>query len=502
MKMTAWSCRCALVVTGLLVLGGVLVPMACGQDAKEQTKAIEDMYKDYKRSFAEVPDVEPVELMVDADKKVLFVDVRSPEEQAVSMIPGAITQKEFERDAEQYRLRRVVTYCTIGYRSGLYAKDLRKEGWDAHNLRGSILAWVHDGGELVNGAGKTRKVHVYGPKWDLLPAGYEAVVFGDERDLAETPAVYLKRQPKPVFRTGHTLPPLTRYGWTLPFDARVELAENWGYTLEFGGYVTEKSVKNLADPDSSESRLVRLAAEKPDVYKHCSTGWAGTQNMLMMALNARGFEIANGSPYCYDWLCAGWPRDKGLGADEKLTDKGLGDLDRYAGFLKCMYTAGMLGGNAGYYAYPEGGFGAKFDPEHPPHWLLQMIVFARVHALFSHLESDLRASDLLPGPDRHVWSKDQPAYSFPCGDETAHVLARKVREASRWLIAAWAAAGDDRTVTVTIPELGEVSVEVRATGSVYRAVPGSEEGSAKLERLDPDGRQPTAHLRKERNAHG
>jgi hypothetical protein len=70
-----------------------------------------------------------------------------------------------------------------------------------------------------------------------------------------------------VFRAGHTLPPLTRYGWTLSYDARVELARHWGYALEFGGYVTEKVYDKLDDPESIESRLVKLVRDDPQTFK-------------------------------------------------------------------------------------------------------------------------------------------------------------------------------------------------------------------------------------------
>ncbi len=83
-----------------------------------------------------------------------------------------------------------------------------------------------------------------------------------------TPAEYLAGQPQPSFRKGHTLPPLTRFGWTLPFDARVELARRWGYALEFGGYARLQEVKaKLADPNSVESRLCALAAAQPETFK-------------------------------------------------------------------------------------------------------------------------------------------------------------------------------------------------------------------------------------------
>ena len=460
-----------------------------------------------------------------------------------------------------------------------------------------------------------------------------------------TPAEYLQSLDKPDFREGHTLPPLTRFGWTLPFDARVELAEHWGYALEFGGYAGDRAVdKALTDPTSDGAKCIALAAGNPDryqlcvictrdlpedvapatwtrnaggellngkgeslgtaqrehgmktvyspaapesvwreagrlraepirrirqkcpiaivlnggeyaigvlgfhkkawqqdpavlaakgatpwynfisaskaqselliaqavravvperqlyiyypttggthrnrtadwrnwmygyqwmkpvsdlpssehYYRHFNSGWTGDNDMLTQALNARGFEIANGMPLCYDWLCAGWPRK-----DVKEPDGGFGDMRLYEGFLKCMYTAGMIGGNAGYYAYPKGGFGAEFPADDPPHWLVQMATFARVHALFSHLERFLRQGDLLSGPGRHIWSKDQPAYEFPTGDADARVLVRKLRTRDKWLVTAWAADGRDRKVAVDVPRLGRITVPARSDGGVY-----------------------------------
>jgi hypothetical protein len=83
---------------------------------------------------------------------------------------------------------------------------------------------------------------------------------------AETPAGYLQKQVKPVFREGHQLPRLTRFGWTLPEDARIELARHWGYALELGGYTTDKVVAKLDDPDSLESRLIALARSEPETF--------------------------------------------------------------------------------------------------------------------------------------------------------------------------------------------------------------------------------------------
>ena len=480
------------------------------------------------------------------------------------------------------------------------------------------------------------------------------------------PWQWLQAQPRPQFRAGHALPPLTRYGWSLDFDTRVELAAHWGYALEFGGYADAATVtRALTDPNDVGAKCLALAAKEPQTYRlavicardlppndavppatwtrnadgkllnakaesldgtewqkgmnvvyspaapdsvwqeagrlraepirrlreiapiaivlnggeyglgvlgfarkvweqdpailkakgdlpwfdyisarkaraetliadavkavvkdrqlyiyytttggshrnqnagwrdwmygyewlkpvsdlassqsyyrHFNSGWTGGDDMLTQALNAKGWEIANGQPLSYDWLCAGWPREKGLGsgAADPLGDGGLGDLVRYTGFLKCLYTLGMVGGNAGYYAYPRypsppyppnsAGFAVKFPPDQPPHWLQQMVALAHVHAQFSALEAFLRQGELLPGPERHRWSKEQPAYEFPTGDGATRVLARKRKDQPEWLLTAWAADGKEREVKVTLPELGPVTLTARAAGSVALA---------------------------------
>jgi rhodanese-related sulfurtransferase len=110
------------------------------------------------------------------DRPAVLVDVRESHERRVSMLPGAISQQDFERDRDRYRSWVVVPYCTIGLRSGLYTRALRQQGFEARNLAGSALAWAH-AGLLFEADGKpTRRVHVYGSDWNLLPQAYEAVL--------------------------------------------------------------------------------------------------------------------------------------------------------------------------------------------------------------------------------------------------------------------------------------------------------------------------------------
>ena len=208
--------------------------------------------------------------------------------------------------------------------------------------------------------------------------------------------------------------------------------------------------KGVSDLPSNES-----------YYSHINSGWTGPQDMLTMILNAASLEIAGGRPLSYNWLSGGWEGEKGHSH---------ADIARWRGFLKCYYTAGMIGGNAGYYQYlGRDGFSKPFAPAQPPHWLQQITTVAHVHAAFSHHEDFLRNGDLLPGPDRHRISKDSPAFEFPTGDKNVRVLARKHRQRAEWLLTAWVADGDAREVAVTIPDLGEIKLQARPDGTVYLA---------------------------------
>ena len=167
-----------------LALGLALLPFACSRQEEtvttppaERARRIEEMFQESRKLFPEVPLVLPAELAtLQAKEKIVLVDVREPAERAVSILPSAISKADFERTRDAHRGDKVVAYCTIGHRSGLYAKDLRRQGIDAHDLAGSILAWTHAGLPLVGPDGApTRRVHVNGSKWNLVADGYEGV---------------------------------------------------------------------------------------------------------------------------------------------------------------------------------------------------------------------------------------------------------------------------------------------------------------------------------------
>jgi rhodanese-related sulfurtransferase len=148
--------------------------------AKENEKSdmVRRMYEKDKIEFQEVEDISPTSAQaLYAKGEVVFIDVRTPEEQIVSTLPGAVTEKDLADNPSILQGKTAVAYCTIGYRSGLYAADMSREGIRILNIPGGILAWVFSGGKVYHAGSETKRVHVYGEEWNYLPDGYEPVMF-------------------------------------------------------------------------------------------------------------------------------------------------------------------------------------------------------------------------------------------------------------------------------------------------------------------------------------
>ena len=108
-------------------------------------------------------------------RSILLLDVRSDCETVVSMIPGAMTRRNFECRCRELQKNLVVAYCTVGGRSLLYAQQLAAKGFDVRNYGGSILAWCEDGNPLVKPDGSTtNQLHTHN-RFIKAPSGYERV---------------------------------------------------------------------------------------------------------------------------------------------------------------------------------------------------------------------------------------------------------------------------------------------------------------------------------------
>ncbi len=143
---------------------------------RKRRRKAEKMYARYRWSFRGIQELEAKEAVrLQSQERVIFVDVRDPAEQAVSMLPGALTEAEYLKAPPRFRKKIVLCYCTIGYRSGLFVKKYGSKYPNLYNLSGGLILWLHAGGPMEKNGSETRQVHVYGKKWALQPEGYSPV---------------------------------------------------------------------------------------------------------------------------------------------------------------------------------------------------------------------------------------------------------------------------------------------------------------------------------------
>lgn len=145
-------------------------------DDAARKERVMGMYQGYAKEFPTVQDVSAETLLSRGLENVVFVDIRDAEEQAVSMLPGALREDEYVAALQEHAGKEVVAYCTISYRSGKFAERMSERGITVKNLRGGLLAWLHAGGVMHDQQGReVKRAHVYGRKWNLAPQAYEAV---------------------------------------------------------------------------------------------------------------------------------------------------------------------------------------------------------------------------------------------------------------------------------------------------------------------------------------
>jgi len=142
----------------------------------QTNQKIEKLYSEFQHLFPAIQTINADEVNKrNPVEKAVIVDVRTPAERKVSFIPGSISQTEFEKNNTKYKGFKIIAYCTIGYRSAQFAQTITTLGFEVYNLKGGILSWVNSGLPIVDANGPTRKVHVYGRKWNLIPKSYEAI---------------------------------------------------------------------------------------------------------------------------------------------------------------------------------------------------------------------------------------------------------------------------------------------------------------------------------------
>lgn len=108
-----------------------------------------------------------------ARRPPVLLDVRAQEEWDVSHLIGARrvepnTSSE-KIAAEISKETPIVTYCSVGYRSGALATKLREAGFTkVRNLEGSIFQWANERRPLEREGQPVTTVHPYSSLWGRL----------------------------------------------------------------------------------------------------------------------------------------------------------------------------------------------------------------------------------------------------------------------------------------------------------------------------------------------
>ena len=135
-----------------------------------------------RREFPKVRQIDSAELESrlagTETRRPLLLDVRRPDEYAVSHLPGAFQLDPDLSEAEELLVALppgtaeatpIVLYCSVGYRSSRMAQRLMELGFeDVANLEGSIFEWANRGLPLVRGDESVSLVHPYDPRWGRL----------------------------------------------------------------------------------------------------------------------------------------------------------------------------------------------------------------------------------------------------------------------------------------------------------------------------------------------
>lgn len=119
---------------------------------------------------------------------LILLDVRQPEEYAISHLqgavrvdPGADLAQVLAQLGDIPRGARVVAYCSVGVRSSRLAERVKpaliaRGAAQVANLRGGIFAWHNEGRPLVDAQGPTAAVHGYDARWGRLLTAPAAVI--------------------------------------------------------------------------------------------------------------------------------------------------------------------------------------------------------------------------------------------------------------------------------------------------------------------------------------
>jgi rhodanese-related sulfurtransferase len=107
------------------------------------------------------------------EREALFLDAREWNEFEVSHIKNAIwcgySDFDLNRVSAIDKDKRIIVYCSIGYRSEKISEKLIKAGYsNVSNLYGGIFEWKNTGNDVFNQRDSlTQNVHAFNVEWGI-----------------------------------------------------------------------------------------------------------------------------------------------------------------------------------------------------------------------------------------------------------------------------------------------------------------------------------------------
>lgn len=165
-----------LIGCALIVFTGQL-PRRLSVEQLERAKDIAVSLVELKDAAGGVPiELDEIETLQKAGKKIVWLDLRSPEERSVSWIPGSRPSEGFSADTIATDREVVVVYDTIGVDSLPKAQQLNLDKrWTAvvRNLRGGTVAWALAGKSFETPEGLSKKLRISSGVWNFIPKTYD-----------------------------------------------------------------------------------------------------------------------------------------------------------------------------------------------------------------------------------------------------------------------------------------------------------------------------------------
>ena len=122
-----------------------------------------------------------VQELLEQTDDIIFLDTREREEFDVSHLKNAlhVGYKKFDiNNLPSLPDKKIVVYCSIGWRSGHIAQQLLEAGFkNIYNLYGGIFEWCNVQLPVYNNSGQINQVHAYSPIWKIwLRKGIKIIV--------------------------------------------------------------------------------------------------------------------------------------------------------------------------------------------------------------------------------------------------------------------------------------------------------------------------------------